>query len=172
MDITDALTIPDDELHFSFARSGGPGGQNVNKMASKALLHWNLAANTTLPADVRERLRLQQANRLTAKGDLVLQSQRFRDQARNPSRRVALTDYWSRSRGRLASAAAVRGGPAGLRQRVLERLPGAPAGHFRGMPEVTPAKGRRPFPAQWGGLVRAEFILGEHWGADRVTFKR
>ncbi len=57
MEITDALQIPDGELIFTFARSGGPGGQNVNKVASKAILHWDLAANTSLPADVRERLR-------------------------------------------------------------------------------------------------------------------
>ena len=49
MDITDSIQIPDDELHFSFARSGGPGGQNVNKVASKAVLHWDFTANTTLP---------------------------------------------------------------------------------------------------------------------------
>jgi ribosome-associated protein len=83
MDITDTLAIPDDELEFSYARSGGPGGQNVNKVASKAVLRWNLAANTSLPADVKDRLRQQQANRITDEGDLLIQGQRFRDQARN-----------------------------------------------------------------------------------------
>jgi ribosome-associated protein len=83
MDITDSLAIPDDELVFSFARSGGPGGQNVNKVASKAVLRWNLSANTSLPAEVRDRLRQQQANRITAEGELVIQGQRFRDQNRN-----------------------------------------------------------------------------------------
>jgi ribosome-associated protein len=83
MDITDAILIPDEELHFTFARSSGPGGQNVNKVASKAILHWNLSANTSLPPDVRERLRSQQANRLTTEGELVVQGQRFRDQTRN-----------------------------------------------------------------------------------------
>ena len=57
MDITAAILIPDEELIFSFARSGGPGGQNVNKVASKAILHWDLSANTSLPTDVKERLR-------------------------------------------------------------------------------------------------------------------
>jgi ribosome-associated protein len=78
-----SLTIPDEELHFSFARSGGPGGQNVNKVASKAVLHWDLAANTSLPPEVKERLRAREANRLTAEGVLVIQSQRYRDQPRN-----------------------------------------------------------------------------------------
>jgi ribosome-associated protein len=83
MDIAHGITIPEDELHFSFARSGGPGGQNVNKVASKAILHWNLAANTSLPADVRERLRGLQRRRLTTEGELVIHGQRFRDQAKN-----------------------------------------------------------------------------------------
>lgn len=78
-----SLTIPDEELQFSFARSGGPGGQNVNKVASKAVLHWDLAANTSLPPEVKERLRAREANRLTAEGVLVIQSQRYRDQPRN-----------------------------------------------------------------------------------------
>ncbi len=83
MEITRTLTIPDDELHFSFARSGGPGGQNVNKVASKAILHWDLPANTSLPDDVKERLRALQRGRLTTEGWLVIQSQRSRDQGIN-----------------------------------------------------------------------------------------
>src|SRR4051794_24112679 len=83
MDITSALAIPDEELNFTFARSGGPGGQNVNKVSSKAILHWSLSANTSLPPDVKERLRSQRQSRLTTEGFLVIQSQRFRDQAKN-----------------------------------------------------------------------------------------
>ena len=83
MEITDGVEVPDGELVFTFARSGGPGGQNVNKVASKAILHWDLAANATLPAEVRERLRSRQRRRVTTEGKLVVQGQRFRDQAKN-----------------------------------------------------------------------------------------
>jgi ribosome-associated protein len=83
MEITAAIAIPDEELHFTFARSGGPGGQNVNKVASKAVLRWDLGANTSLPAEVRDRLRGQQRRRITTEGELVLHGQRFRDQAKN-----------------------------------------------------------------------------------------
>src|SRR5438105_4926560 len=77
------LRIPDDELRFSFARSGGPGGQNVNKVSSKAILHWNLAANTSIPITVKDRLRTLQRNRITVEGDLVIHAQNHRDQERN-----------------------------------------------------------------------------------------
>ena len=83
MEITDTIQIPDDELHFSFARSGGPGGQNVNKVSSKAILHWDFAANTSLPAEVKDRLQRHHGKRLTTEGQLVIQGQRFRDQAKN-----------------------------------------------------------------------------------------
>jgi ribosome-associated protein len=83
MEITDTLAIPDDELQFTFARSGGPGGQNVNKVSSKATLHWDLTVNTSLPPEAKERLRARQANRLTTEGKLVIQAQRHRDQAKN-----------------------------------------------------------------------------------------
>jgi ribosome-associated protein len=83
MDITAAIAVPDDEITWTFAPSGGPGGPNVNKVASKAILRWNLAANTSLPPDVRQRLYAAQRHRITAEGDLLIQGQRFRDQGRN-----------------------------------------------------------------------------------------
>src|SRR5712691_6972388 len=75
--------IPAGELQWTFVRSGWPGGQNVNKVASKAVLRWNLAASSSLPEDVKARFRAQQRNRITADGDLIVTSQRFRDQERN-----------------------------------------------------------------------------------------
>ena len=83
LEINPQLRIPDDEFLWSYVRSGGPGGQNVNKVASKAVLRWDLAASPSLPDDVKTRLRAREANRITAEGELVLTSQRYRDQERN-----------------------------------------------------------------------------------------
>jgi ribosome-associated protein len=81
--INEQVSVPDDELEWSYARSGGPGGQNVNKVSSKAILRWRLQSNTTLPAEVRDRLIGQQRRRITTEGDLLITSQRYRDQERN-----------------------------------------------------------------------------------------
>ena len=81
--ITPTLQIPDSEFQFTFARSSGPGGQNVNKVNSKAVLRWSPAASPSLPEDVRSRFLARYASRLTTEGDLILTSQRSRDQNRN-----------------------------------------------------------------------------------------
>ena len=83
LEITPTMQIPDAEFTWTFARSGGPGGQNVNKVASKALLRWDIAATTAVPEDVKIRLALQQKRYFTQDGTLIIVSQRYRDQERN-----------------------------------------------------------------------------------------
>jgi ribosome-associated protein len=83
LEITPTLQIPESEFTWSFARSGGPGGQNVNKVATKAVLRWNIALSTALPVDVKDRLALQQKRFFTQDGELFIVSQRHRDQDRN-----------------------------------------------------------------------------------------
>ena len=84
--INQQISIPDDEFAWSYVRSGGPGGQNVNKVASKAVLRWDIAASTALPEDVKIRLALQQKRFFTIDGGLIITSQRHRDQDRNRKR--------------------------------------------------------------------------------------
>ena len=75
--------VPLAELHFSFARSSGPGGQNVNKVESKALLRWDLATSRALPATLRARFRARFARRINEDGVFLLTSQRYRERERN-----------------------------------------------------------------------------------------
>lgn len=96
--INDRLAIPPGELHFSFVRSSGPGGQNVNKVATKAVLRWR-PSESVLPADVVDRLVARVAPRLTTDGDLVIASDRYRHQGRNVGECLA------RLRGLLLAAA-------------------------------------------------------------------
>ena len=81
--VTSHIEINESEFEFSFARSGGPGGQNVNKVSSKAVLRWDITRSQALPAGVRRRFLDKYHNRVTRDGMLVLHSQRYRDQGRN-----------------------------------------------------------------------------------------
>lgn len=82
--INEQLAIPDDELEWNYARSGGPGGQNVNKVSSKAILRW-LAARTTLaiPLAAWDRMKARFPSRFTSDGDVLISAQEYRDQERN-----------------------------------------------------------------------------------------
>ena len=81
--ITSRIQIPLDEFEFTYARSSGPGGQNVNKVNSKAVLRWPVTSTRSLPDDVKARLLAKISSQITNDGDLVLHSDRYRDQPRN-----------------------------------------------------------------------------------------
>jgi ribosome-associated protein len=83
MDVSERLRIPNEEFAWKYARSGGPGGQNVNKVASKAILIWDIATSPHVPADVKVRLAHLYPSYFTKEGVFQVMSQRHRDQERN-----------------------------------------------------------------------------------------
>jgi len=97
--VNDRLKIPLREFNFQFVRSSGPGGQHVNKVATKAELRWSVARSPSLPDDIRDRFLEQQRRRINTAGELVVTSQRFRDAGRN------VADCLEKLRGMLAEAA-------------------------------------------------------------------
>ena len=81
--VNERMTIPADELRLAFSRSGGPGGQNVNKVETKVELRWNLPGSRALSAEDRDWLLGRLGPKLTSEGDLLITSSRTRDQMRN-----------------------------------------------------------------------------------------
>ncbi len=81
--ITPRLTIPSGELSIAFARSGGSGGQNVNKVSSKVDLRWNVASSAALGDEDRAWLLQRLASRLSNDGTLIVTSTLTRDQIKN-----------------------------------------------------------------------------------------
>ncbi|MCB5943755.1 alternative ribosome rescue aminoacyl-tRNA hydrolase ArfB [Acidocella sp. KAb 2-4] len=81
--ITRSLQISESDLEESFVTASGPGGQNVNKVASAVQLRFNLAGNTTLPEYVKAKLARLAGSRLTKDGVVIIQAEQFRDQPRN-----------------------------------------------------------------------------------------
>ena len=83
LEITPQLAIADEELVERFVRSSGPGGQNVNKVASAVELRFDAARSPSLPENVRARLLARRDRRITDEGVIVISAQRFRTQERN-----------------------------------------------------------------------------------------
>lgn len=98
--INGQLVIPDSELHESFVRAGGPGGQHVNKTATKVELRWHLGESAVLDDSTRARLLSRLGDRLTGDGELVVVCGDHRSQHRN--REVARERLAAIVRGALA----------------------------------------------------------------------
>ncbi|NUN05972.1 MAG: aminoacyl-tRNA hydrolase [Bdellovibrio sp.] len=80
-----SIQIPFAEMEFTYARSRGPGGQNVNRTNSAAILRWNLWASQAINSDTKERLAIKLQSKLTVDGDLIIRSEVHRDQDQNRS---------------------------------------------------------------------------------------
>ncbi len=83
LEVTATIRVPLEEFTWTYARSGGPGGQNVNKVASKAVLRWDFEHTESVPPVVKTRFKGLYASRLTTEGELVMSSELTRDQGRN-----------------------------------------------------------------------------------------
>lgn len=83
LEVRPGLVIPSGELRESASRSGGPGGQHVDKTSTRVTLRWNVAASSCLEEGLRRRLQRRLASRLTRSGDLLVHARRHRSRARN-----------------------------------------------------------------------------------------
>ncbi len=120
--ISESLTLPASEMSWEAVRSSGPGGQNVNKVASKVVLRFDLAASLSLSPEVKERVLRLAGSRVDGTGTLVLSSQLTRDQHRNlEDARRRLAELIRKALVRPLIRRPTRPGPAAVERRVTAK---------------------------------------------------
>jgi ribosome-associated protein len=83
IEITDSLSIDESELQLDYVQASGPGGQNVNKVATAAQLRFDIPHSSSLPEEVKARLARLGGKRVTQEGVLVIEAKRYRSQEKN-----------------------------------------------------------------------------------------
>lgn len=86
--------VPRSEITLAFSRSSGAGGQNVNKVNSKAEVRWDIASSDTVPQDVLGRFLSRYRNRLDGEGLVLVTSERHRDRERNVEDAIEKIEEW------------------------------------------------------------------------------
>jgi ribosome-associated protein len=119
--VNDTLSLADGEISEQFVRSRGPGGQNVNKVATTVILRFDLAGSASLPEDVKERLRALAGRRLDREGVLQIRAGTYRTLERNRrDARERLVELIRRAAVPPKTRKKRRGESAGAKARRLE----------------------------------------------------
>jgi len=122
IEITPRIRIPESEISERFIRSPGPGGQNVNKVATAVQLRFDVARSASLPEDVRVRLMRLAGRRLDGSGVLTIEAHRFRTRERNrEDARERLAGLISRAAHRPKPRIATKPSRAAKERRLLEK---------------------------------------------------